>query len=420
MVTINQVKSQPHSENYWMNVLLYFAAFLVGLGLIAEVAANWQDIPNSVKLGGALVLMALNSGLIWWCLQKEFNILKQVLCCIYAFLIMAVIGLIGQVFQLRANVAGGCLLWCLISWPLFILTPRLLWLWLPLFLVGVHYDPALLDGSSGFISDVVFGGNPLLDARQITWVNLWQIICLFGVLGAYELWMCFAKKENKTVVRPLFFYSCLILYDLYVGCARMAKWLISAQEALAVNDIVLRILSNTAPYIVFAALVYLLNKLRHRVSFMPLFLLGVIGEYFYVLLMRANHYYADMENYLPIVYLLVALAYAVYNKKKYLLHAVGLGLIIWFIGTFADDILDLFPCLLMCAVCAFAAYKAQSRRWFNVAVLAAVFRILGYYADVEDLQHMGLYLIGSGVVLIATILLLMKYGKLLWREKNEK
>ena len=82
MVTINQVKKQPHTENYWMSVLLYFASFLVGLGLVAEVAANWQDISNGVKLGGALVLMALNSGLIWWCLQKEFHVLKKVLCCI--------------------------------------------------------------------------------------------------------------------------------------------------------------------------------------------------------------------------------------------------------------------------------------------------------------------------------------------------
>ena len=117
-------------ENYWETVLLYFASFLVGLGMIAEVAANWQQIPNEAKLIGALVLMIVNVGAIVLSKWAKKNLLMQVFTCIYAFLIAGVIGLIGQVFQLHSDVAKGCLFWSLISWPLFLIVPQILWLYM--------------------------------------------------------------------------------------------------------------------------------------------------------------------------------------------------------------------------------------------------------------------------------------------------
>ena len=75
---------------------------------------------------------------------------------------------------------------------------------------------------------------------------------------------------------------------------------------------------------------------------------------------------------------------------------------------------------MVCGFAAFWAYKAQSRRWFNVAVMAAVLRILGEYSDVSNLTYFGIYLICSGVLVIAVILLLMKYGKKLWEKSDEK
>ena len=125
-----------HDENYWLMILAYFSAFLIGLGIIALVAANWEQIPNNVKLGGAIVLMIANAAAVILSMKFKKNILTQVLCGVFAALIMAVIGLIGQIFQLRSDVSGACLLWALCAWPLFLITPRLLWLWIPLLFVG--------------------------------------------------------------------------------------------------------------------------------------------------------------------------------------------------------------------------------------------------------------------------------------------
>ncbi|MCQ2735531.1 MAG: DUF2157 domain-containing protein, partial [Alphaproteobacteria bacterium] len=79
-MTVNQEKSEVASnkENYWVMVLSYFASFLVGLGIVAEVAANWQNIPDAVKLVGALVAMGLNVGAIWWTTKVNKPILKKV------------------------------------------------------------------------------------------------------------------------------------------------------------------------------------------------------------------------------------------------------------------------------------------------------------------------------------------------------
>lgn len=98
-------EKKVYDENYWMTVLIYFASFLIGLGIVAEIAFNWELIPDNVKLGGALVAMIANALALIWAMKKEKNILKQVLACVYAFLIMGVIGLIGQVFQLKSDLS---------------------------------------------------------------------------------------------------------------------------------------------------------------------------------------------------------------------------------------------------------------------------------------------------------------------------
>ena len=54
-------EKKVYDENYWMTVLIYFASFLIGLGIVAEIAFNWELIPDNVKLGGALVAMIANA-----------------------------------------------------------------------------------------------------------------------------------------------------------------------------------------------------------------------------------------------------------------------------------------------------------------------------------------------------------------------
>ncbi len=398
-----QTPEKLHDENYWLMILAYFAAFLIGLGIIALVAANWEQIPNNVKLGGAIILMIANASAVILSMKFKKNILTQVLCGVFAALIMAVIGLIGQIFQLRSDVSGACLLWALCAWPLFLITPRLLWLWIPLLFVG----------TKSFAIYNTFVGDVLLNIGwKYTLANgICSLLVFYGLIFAYELWMLYAKPNNKTVERPLKFYcGTLLLSAAPLSCRPLFT-------NVAFADIPWSTIAlSSYGYILAAFLIYALNRKHRRVSFMPYFLLGFVVE---SVLLKLDILHDNVESVLALTSLLLMWGYAYYHKMPRFRYLTLFALLVWFFATFSWDVFNLVPSLLICAALAVYAYLNNSRRLFNVAVLAAVIRLLYYYADASNLTYLGIYLIGSGLLLLATIFALVKYGKLLWEKKHD-
>lgn len=401
--TSPQMPEKLHDENYWLMILAYFAAFLIGLGIIALVAANWEQIPNNVKLGGAVSLMVVNAFAVILSMKFKKNILTQVLCGVFAALIMAVIGLIGQIFQLRSDVSGACLLWAVCAWPLFLITPRLLWLWIPLLFVGIK----------SFAIYNTFAGDVLLDIGwNYTPANgIYSLLVFYGLIFAYELWMLYAKTNSKTVEHPLRFYcGTLLLSAAPLSCRPLITNVAFADipwSAIALSSY---------GYILAAFLIYTLNRKHRRVSFMPWFLLGFVVE---SVLLKFNILQDNVESVLALTSLLLMWGYAYYHKMPRFRYLTLFALLVWFFATFSWDVFNLVPSLLICAALAVYAYLNNSRRLFNVAVLAAVIRLLYYYADASNLTYLGIYLIGSGLLLLATVFALVKYGKLLWEKKHD-
>lgn len=399
-----QTPEKLHDENYWLMILAYFAAFLIGLGIIALVAANWEQIPNNVKLGGAIVLMIANASAVILSMKFKKNILTQVLCGVFAALIMAVIGLIGQIFQLRSDVSGACLLWALCAWPLFLITPRLLWLWIPLLFVG----------TKSFAIYNTFVGDVLLSESGWSYATvnyIYSLLVFYGLIFAYELWMFYAKPNSKTVERPLRFYcGTLLLSAAPLSCRPLITNVAFTQIPWST------IALSSYGYILAAFLIYALNRKHRRVSFMPLFLLGFVVE---SVLLKLGILQDNVESVLALTSLLLMWGYAYYHKMPRFRYLTLFALLVWFFATFSWDVFNLVPSLLICAALAVYAYLNNSRRLFNVAVLAAVIRLLYYYADASNLTYLGIYLIGSGLLLLATIFALVKYGKLLWEKKHD-
>lgn len=398
-----QTPEKLHDENYWLMILAYFSAFLIGLGIIALVAANWEQIPNNVKLGGAVSLMIANASAVILSMKFKKNILTQVLCGVFAALIMAVIGLIGQIFQLRSDVSGACLLWALCAWPLFLITPRLLWLWIPLLFVG----------TKSFAIYNTFVGDVLLNiGLNYTLANgICSLLVFYGLIFAYELWMLYAKPNSKTVEHPLKFYcGTLLLSAAPLSCHPLITNVAFAQIPWST------IALSSYGYILAAFLIYALNRKHRRVSFMPWFLLGFVVE---SVLLKFNILQDNVESVLALTSLLLMWGYAYYHKMPRFRYLTLFALLIWFFATFRWDVFYLIPSLLICAALAVYAYLNNSRRLFDVAVLAAVIRLLYYYADASNLTYLGIYLIGSGLLLLATIFALVKYGKLLWEKKHD-
>lgn len=399
-----QTPEKLHDENYWLMILAYFSAFLIGLGIIALVAANWEQIPNNVKLGGAIVLMIANASAVILSMKFKKNILTQVLCGVFAALIMAVIGLIGQIFQLRSDVSGACLLWALCAWPLFLITPRLLWLWIPLLFVG----------TKSFTLYNTFAEDILIIDRGWSYTTancICSLLVFYGLIFAYELWMLYAKPANKTVERPLRFYcGTLLLSAAPLSCRPLFT-------NVAFADIPWSTIAlSSYGYILAAMLIYALNRKHGRVSFMPYFLLGFLIE---GVLLKLDILHDNVESVLALTSLLLMWGYAYYHKMPRFRYLTLFAMLVWFFATFSWDVFNLIPSLLICAALAVYAYLNNSRRLFNVAVLAAVIRLLYYYADASNLTYLGIYLIGSGLLLLATIFALVKYGKLLWEKKHD-
>lgn len=399
-----QTPEKLHDENYWLMILAYFSAFLIGLGIIALVAANWEQIPNNVKLGGAIVLMIANASAVILSMKFKKNILTQVLCGVFAALIMAVIGLIGQIFQLRSDVSGACLLWALCAWPLFLITPRLLWLWIPLLFVG----------TKSFTLYNTFAEDILIIDRGWKYAptnGICSLLVFYGLIFAYELWMLYAKPANKTVERPLRFYcGTLLLSAAPLSCRPLFTNVAFAQIPWST------IALSSYGYILAAMLIYALNRKHGRVSFMPYFLLGFLIE---GVLLKLDILHDNVESVLALTSLLLMWGYAYYHKMPRFRYLILFAMLVWFFATFSWDVFNLIPSLLICAALAVYAYLNNSRRLFNVAVLAAVIRLLYYYADASNLTYLGIYLIGSGLLLLATIFALVKYGKLLWEKKHD-
>lgn len=399
-----QTPEKLHDENYWLMILAYFSAFLIGLGIIALVAANWEQIPNNVKLGGAVSLMIANASAVILSMKFKKNTLTQVLCGVFAALIMAVIGLIGQIFQLRSDVSGACLLWALCAWPLFLITPRLLWLWIPLLFVG----------TKSFTLYNTFAEDILIIDRGWSYTTancICSLTVFYGLIFAYELWMIYAKPANKTVERPLRFYcGTLLLSAAPLSCRPLFT-------NVAFADIPWSTIAlSSYGYILAAMLIYALNRKHGRVSFMPYFLLGFLIE---GVLLKLDILHDNVESVLALTSLLLMWGYAYYHKMPRFKYLTLFALLVWFFATFSWDVFNLIPSLLICAALAVYAYLNNSRRLFNVAVLAAVIRLLYYYADASNLTYLGIYLIGSGLLLLATIFALVKYGKLLWEKKHD-
>lgn len=402
--TSPQTPEKLHDENYWLMVLSYFAAFLIGLGIIALVAANWEQIPNHVKLGGAVVLMIANALCVFAAMKFNKPILKQVLCGVFAALIMAVIGLIGQIFQLSSDVSGACLLWAACAWPLFLITPRLLWLWIPLLFVGTK--------SFTFYNTVADDILMIDRGWSYTTANcIYSLIVFYGLIFAYELWMIYAKPANKTVERPLRFYcGTLLLSAAPLSCRPIVTNV--AFATMPWSTIAL----SSCGYILAALLIYALNRKPGRVSFMPWFLLGFVIE---SVLLKLEILQDNVESVLALTSLLLMWGYAYYHKMPRFRYLTLFALLVWFFATFSWDVFNLLPSLLICAALAVYAYLNNSRRLFNVAVMAAVIRLLAYYADARNLTYLGIYLICSGLLLLATVFALVKYGKLLWEKKHD-
>lgn len=116
--------------------LLSLAIFCIGLGMVSLVAANWQIIPAWCKLGLDLAILAILASGIINSFDKNVNLRMEALIVAYALIIIASIGLVGQIYQLQPQGYMAYFVWALLTSPLLFFTKKMLLpiVWVPVFI----------------------------------------------------------------------------------------------------------------------------------------------------------------------------------------------------------------------------------------------------------------------------------------------
>ncbi len=127
-------------------LLAGLGAAVIGIGVISLIAANWQAIPDGVKLGGDLLLMALVAlGILR---LPDDGFWRDAAILFFQLLGLASIGLISQVYHLDGALWSALGYWSVMMLPTT-LYARGRWsaeLWSGLFLLAVGlwlYEPAV-------------------------------------------------------------------------------------------------------------------------------------------------------------------------------------------------------------------------------------------------------------------------------------
>src|SRR5262249_27600528 len=103
---------------YGLGVL---GAGTLALGVVSVIAANWDGIPGTVKLGGDLLIGVALATSTYVAVRRGPGWPAGVLITLFYGFTLASIALVGQVYQLNAPMYQGLLVWTAASLPLVLL-----------------------------------------------------------------------------------------------------------------------------------------------------------------------------------------------------------------------------------------------------------------------------------------------------------
>ncbi|RLS76029.1 MAG: DUF2157 domain-containing protein [Planctomycetota bacterium] len=96
-------------------------ALLVGTGLIAVLAYNWDDFPRWVRLGLALGPLAASQAASWWVLGRGESAkpwMRESAALVQTLAVGAAMALVSQIYNLPGTWTDLVFWWCLVAVPL--------------------------------------------------------------------------------------------------------------------------------------------------------------------------------------------------------------------------------------------------------------------------------------------------------------
>lgn len=137
----------PQQSNWWLYSFMILGTAIIGLGIISLIAANWANIPDSIKLGADFALLATLAGGIYWQYPNRRNgVWFEVLLVGFMLLCLASIGLIAQIYHISGKWYHALLFWSAITSLLSLFARNLFtrFFWVTLFLYGIVWSTIAL------------------------------------------------------------------------------------------------------------------------------------------------------------------------------------------------------------------------------------------------------------------------------------
>jgi uncharacterized membrane protein len=259
-------------------------AFIIGMGLISVVAANWGDIPRFVKLLAMLGLFGVNAYGLVWARGYPYRWVTDALALGYFALTLASIALVGQTYQLSGEPYQALLLWLLVGSPA---------LWLAegafaalVFLGGLAITGALLFdplvdllghtlharilvraslGSAAVFGPLLVASLPILQRQRPTFAAMyewlgWSLFVLAASGGVHVWYLSMDTSDVREAwvgARVVMVFVALSLWRVQgLGSGAQAAWLLPARALIGLSSVVtgLGVLVPHAPIAMVGAL----------------------------------------------------------------------------------------------------------------------------------------------------------------------
>jgi len=106
-----------HRRPVWLWAVAGMGALAIGLGVMAIVGANWDDIPDTLKLAVDLALNAICAVVLFMCWRAARVWPQEIAALLLFALVLSGIALIGQVYQLQSDPWHALALWLALCTP---------------------------------------------------------------------------------------------------------------------------------------------------------------------------------------------------------------------------------------------------------------------------------------------------------------
>ena len=106
----------------WLWAVTGIGALAIALGVMAIIGANWESIPDGLKLGVDLAVTTLCAGAVFVSWRRVHVWRREIASFLLFALVLAGIALIGQVYQLQSDPWHAMVLWLVLCTPFLALT----------------------------------------------------------------------------------------------------------------------------------------------------------------------------------------------------------------------------------------------------------------------------------------------------------